>query len=601
MSLIGPSGEAAIHNTSIEISEEPLQNYSDQELIEIYEINETVNWIKTNDYHIIGLQFPDHLLPISVRIFKLLRSRLPASNDGQLGQLGKNDKTEKVVPVEIYLMADTTYGSCCVDCLAAQHVAAEAIIHYGPACLTTIANLAVYYVLPRLPLDDASILQVATELYSGFKASLEQDPDPADEKTVQLVLMYDVGYYWKVDQVYESLKTLSPIPITLHHITTKYRNARPTQVPLASDRQGCCQQTARNCCQTSTDSMACCGNESPGPQPVDTPPQPDLNDSTVQTDTPAIDTSSYTAILYLGPCSRRLTHIMLTHSSIPIFALDPSSSPLTCESQVPLAKKLLMKRYATIQRARDADVFGILIGTLGLQHDLDLIHRTKSLIEHHFKKKSYTVSVGKLKPEKLINFIEIECWVLIACPEHSLLDEGISVTKSKEFNVPVITPWELDLALSSCIAEEKQDGASLRPRQWDGHYVLDFDSLIWIWDQDRCGALIGSKRSEEQSDVDVSDDDDAPVYSMITGTYKHRKKWNTDPSKNCKDSGTLTIRDNKQDLIKLVNGAASEYALKNRTYNGLEPRIGLDLPSQMEKGRFGIAQGYGDDHVAEQS
>ncbi|KAH9814808.1 putative diphthamide synthesis protein-domain-containing protein [Melampsora americana] len=595
MSFIGPSGESAIHDNSIEISEEPFKNYSDKELIEIYQINETVKWIETNDYHIIGLQFPDHLLPISVRIFKLLRSSLPASSVGQLGQLGNNEKTDH--SVEIYLMADTTYGSCCVDCLAAQHVAAQAIVHYGPACLTTIANLAVYYVLPRLPLDDSSILQVATELYSGFKASLDNDPDPEDAK-LQLVLMYDVGYYWKVEQVYESLKTLSPIPITLHLITTKYCSAQLTQRSPASGPQGCSKQNASTCCQTSTDSMTRC--EDTRPEPSDAPLRPNLNDLSVQVESPAIDTSSYSAILYLGPCSRRLTHIMLTHSSIPIFALDPASSPLTCESQVPLAKKLLMKRYATIQRARDADVFGILIGTLGLQHDLQLIHRTKSLLERQFKKKSYIVSVGKLKPEKLINFIEIECWVLIACPEHSLLDEGISLTRSKQFNVPVITPWELDLALSSCISDE-EEGSSIRPRQWDGHYVLDFDSLISIWDKDRSGAPVKSKQLEDQGSMDNSDDDDAPVYSMITGTYKHRKKWNADSNQNCQESGTLTIRDNKQELIRLVNGAASEYALNKRTYNGLEPRIGLDGPSQMEKGRFGIAQGYGDDHVPETS
>lgn len=37
-------------------------------------------------------------------------------------------------------------------------------------------------------------------------------------------------------------------------------------------------------------------------------------------------------------------------------------------------------------------------------------------------KKSYTVSVGKLNPSKLANFLEIECFVLVACPENSLID-----------------------------------------------------------------------------------------------------------------------------------------------------------------------------------
>jgi len=31
-----------------------------------------------------------------------------------------------------------------------------------------------------------------------------------------------------------------------------------------------------------------------------------------------------------------------------------------------VTNKLLMKRYAVVQKARDADVFGILVGTLGV-------------------------------------------------------------------------------------------------------------------------------------------------------------------------------------------------------------------------------------------
>lgn len=134
MSLIGPSGEAAIHERPTDIStDQNIPEYSDQELIMTYEIAETVEWVRSNGYRIVGLQFPDHLLHISVRIFKLLRAQLPISSTGQLGKPDANESTA----VEIYLLADTTYGSCCVDCLAAQHVAADAIIHYGPACLTT--------------------------------------------------------------------------------------------------------------------------------------------------------------------------------------------------------------------------------------------------------------------------------------------------------------------------------------------------------------------------------------------------------------------------------------------------------------------------------
>ena len=41
-------------------------------------------------------------------------------------------------------------------------------------------------------------------------------------------------------------------------------------------------------------------------------------------------------------------------------------------------------------------------------------------------KKSYTITVGKLNPAKLGNFLEIECFVLVACPENSVIEAKVS-------------------------------------------------------------------------------------------------------------------------------------------------------------------------------
>ena len=37
---------------------------------------------------------------------------------------------------DFYILADTTYGSCCVDEVAAEHVGADLIVHYGRTCLS---------------------------------------------------------------------------------------------------------------------------------------------------------------------------------------------------------------------------------------------------------------------------------------------------------------------------------------------------------------------------------------------------------------------------------------------------------------------------------
>lgn len=102
-----------------------------------------------------------------------------------------------------------------------------------------------------------------------------------------------------------------------------------------------------------------------------------------------------------------------------------------------------MRRYAMVQKAKDADVFGILVGTLGVGKPCPPIslpppplpklrrtHRIASylpLITYLRKlltkkqKKSYTISVGKLNPAKLANFLEVECFVYVACAEDAIV------------------------------------------------------------------------------------------------------------------------------------------------------------------------------------
>jgi diphthamide biosynthesis protein 2 len=154
--------------------------------------------------------------------------------------------------------------------------------------------------------------------------------------------------------------------------------------------------------------------------------------------------------------------------------------------------KLLMRRYAAVQKARDADIFGILVGTLGVASYLPLIaHLRQVLARAH--KKAYTISVGKLNPAKLANFPEIECFVLVACPENSLVD-------AKDFLRPIVTPFELQLALQPSPT-------------WTGDYVLDFDEVL------------AHGPPNPPSDKDEEGDPDRPMFSLITGRYRHAKRY----------------------------------------------------------------------------
>lgn len=71
-------------------------------------------------------QFPDELLKDSTKVVSLLRSELLSMND----DIGK-DKD-----VRLFVLADTTFGSCCVDEVGASHISADCVIHYGHTCLS---------------------------------------------------------------------------------------------------------------------------------------------------------------------------------------------------------------------------------------------------------------------------------------------------------------------------------------------------------------------------------------------------------------------------------------------------------------------------------
>lgn len=69
------------------------------------------------------VKFPDEVLKDSMRVVRALRKEVDSS-------------------VKLYVMADTTYGSCCVDEVGAAHVGAECVVHYGHTCLSSLVTFS---------------------------------------------------------------------------------------------------------------------------------------------------------------------------------------------------------------------------------------------------------------------------------------------------------------------------------------------------------------------------------------------------------------------------------------------------------------------------
>lgn len=164
--------------------------------------------------------------------------------------------------------------------------------------------------------------------------------------------------------------------------------------------------------------------------------------------------------------------------------------------------------------------------------------------------------------------------------------------QQQEFLRPIVTPYELEVAL-----QEEQ--------VWTGRYVLDFGQILANISHP-VSSLPGDVDGDEVSRREASDEDkDEPVFSLVTGTYRHRKRYENG-KEHKSEAGLLSNAPEASDsavVLRNQGGAVSKFSmdsaagqfLQQRTYRGLDPRSGGDAPSVLEQGRSGIARGYQDD------
>ena len=115
-----------------------------------FDIEQTARFIVEQKCSRIGLQFPDELLPHSTNVVRELREEVlriegnsakaaPAAPNAIAATQSAASHTQSSHPLLLYILADTSYGSCCVDEVAAQHANCDLIVHFGFSCLSRSA------------------------------------------------------------------------------------------------------------------------------------------------------------------------------------------------------------------------------------------------------------------------------------------------------------------------------------------------------------------------------------------------------------------------------------------------------------------------------
>ncbi|XP_059165981.1 2-(3-amino-3-carboxypropyl)histidine synthase subunit 2-like [Physella acuta] len=371
------------------------------DLHDVYDVDNTIQWILLNGFKMVALQFPDKLLVDAPGVVALIQN--------------------KVSDVTVFILGDTSYGSCCVDEVGALHYKADCVIHYDHACLSPTQRLPVYYVYGKSSID--------------VDNCINQINETCTDRTMKVVLVFDTEYLHVTDELFKRLQNhFSSIilskQVDTHH--TETHNACLKQSPSLPTEDN---KNPLISPDTSKSVLFKCGRkfELPTDEQID----------------------SY-SILFIGDTqSPTLTNLMMTLNKCPFYSYDPAKN--ICRRESFQVNKALMKRYYLIERAKDARIVGLLAGTLGVTRYKEMLEQLKCVLRKAGKK-TYTFVVGKLNPAKLANFAEVDVFVLVSCPESVLLDQS-------EFYRPIVSPLEMDIACNQA-------------REWTGSYSTDFTELL---------------------------------------------------------------------------------------------------------------------------
>ncbi|KAK9862533.1 hypothetical protein WJX84_012448 [Apatococcus fuscideae] len=271
-------------------------------------------------------------------------------------------------------------------------------------------------------------------------------------------------------------------------------------------------------------------------------------------------------LLWLGnDTAPQLQHLHLTYNRSEWMQLDPATQRLT-HDMPSTTSKLLRRRYFLTEKAKDANIIGIVVGTLGDRGYLQAARHVRALAEAAGKK-TYTLLMGRPSPAKLANFPEVEVFVMVADAPGLVLDD------SRDYFAPVITPWEALLAFDDDL-------------EWTGEYKLGFQCLL-----DHASERPGQQGSS------VAAAHQLPRQSLLDGGLHGNH-----PTADDGGSSALARRIDRSLQISGQGGkqltevrSAADFMVTRRTYTGLEAPMTGAAEKPVEKavlGRSGRAAGY---------
>ncbi|KAK6121539.1 hypothetical protein DH2020_044719 [Rehmannia glutinosa] len=487
-----------------------------------YEIARVAEFILSHSFTRVALQFPDELLKDSMSVVKALRQELKSS-------------------VKLYLMADTTYGSCCIDEVGAAHVNAECVVHYGRTCLSRTSTLPALFIFEKASISTSVCAR--TLLNHGLES----------EKPI--LVLYGLEYAYAIPEI--KILSASSGSSVLGSTSMFEHFYADVSCSVINPSETCSPAIQLG----SIDSQVV--NES-----IAEETSQNYNIGGLSWRLPQGRKMEDYLLFWIGSEDPAFANVVLTFNSCEIVRYDATEDCLITD--LSQQKKILMRRYYLFEKAKDANMIGILVGTLGAAGYLHMIHKMRELITKAGKK-SYTFVMGRPNPAKLANFPECDVFVNVSCAQTALLD-------SKEFLAPIITPFEAMLALD-------------RGRQWTGAYVMEFRDLI-------ASTPLAREQSDEARFSFIQGGYVEDLDLLGTPTHHHPSTPSANYAasafsqrKDCLYTKDSTVSDGNKVLY--LESCFEVFVV--RSYHGLDISGTNSIPGEFLTGRSGKASGYKDE------
>ncbi|KAI1193473.1 putative diphthamide synthesis protein-domain-containing protein [Nemania serpens] len=517
---------------------------SDYELSQVYEIARTAAEIQGRGWRRVALQFPDAMLADAPWVVRALDRELALALGTRTGT-GTGTGTGKLEVPRLYILADTSYSACCVDEIAAEHADADAVVHYGRACLSPTARLPVLHIFTRQELDHGSVAEAFARHFG--------------DKETKAVVVADVMFQEHVAPVCALLRS-----------------------------QGYGHIAATNIIHDPSSTIPNRSIEPPGPASAE-------------------NHDDHLREYHLFHISIPPTSLLLTLSSrLASLRIYPTpSSPYTTTGSPPdpgTTPSMLRRRYALVLRLVTASVIGILVNTLSVKNYMSTISALRDQIAAAGKK-SYTIVVGKLNAAKLANFAEIDGWVVVGCWESGLVDQdGLFKPVITPFELALALQSDESRIWTGEWwggIEGVGNAASLDTELAGSNKTVEEESFA----EDHEGGV-----DDEESEPPVFDLRTGKLVSnsrpMRVATRSSPSATNaTQPSHSTtatQAAGSAIVKRSTGE-IALVNGVASpgaEFLRSKRTWQGLGSDFNQDEDENetnstvVEEGRSGVARGY---------